>query len=121
MTTTEKIVVGFTVLFVLFLVAASVVSIYREGAFLVPGLAPASFKEGQPVPLFVNKVTSAKAPIPFRYHDLPVCTPPEGELESRNSNLGDIITGSRIETSVYSVRELLTPIPVDRPRVVVNS
>lgn len=100
----DKVVVGFTALFVAFLLAASVLSIYREGAFLVPGLAPTTYSKGDNVPLKVNKVTSERAPIPFRYHDLPVCVPEASQIEFSNENLGEVITGNRIESSLYKVR-----------------
>jgi len=99
----DKVVIGFTALFVAFLLAASVVSIYREGAFLVPGLAPSTYAKDDPVALKVNKVTSVKAPIPYRYHDLPVCVPEEAAIVKSNENLGEIITGNRIESSLYRV------------------
>jgi hypothetical protein len=49
----------------------------------------------------VNKITSIKAAVPYRYHDLPVCLPevvtPEYE------SLGTLLGGNRLENSVYSV------------------
>eukprot|EP01125_Pyxidicula_operculata_P002012 TRINITY_DN11990_c0_g1_i1.p1 TRINITY_DN11990_c0_g1~~TRINITY_DN11990_c0_g1_i1.p1 ORF type:complete len:659 (-),score=148.07 TRINITY_DN11990_c0_g1_i1:105-2039(-) len=101
---TSKIAVGLTGLFVLFLVVASVVSIYKEGVNMIPGLAPTPYKKSDVVPLFVNKVTSIHTPIPYRYHDLPVCVPENGE--KKNENLGEVITGNRIESSNYQLHFL---------------
>lgn len=51
-------------------------------------------------------MTSVRAPIPFRYHDLPVCSPDEENIEHTSENLGEVITGNRIESSLYKVRRL---------------
>jgi len=89
--------------FLLFLVGASVFSIYREGALFIPGLAPTVYKSGDVVTLKVNKVTSFHEPIPFRYHDLPVCPPPKAESATSEENIGSIVTGDRVENSAYEL------------------
>jgi transmembrane 9 superfamily protein 2/4 len=101
---TNRIALGFSALFVLFLIAASVVSIYREGALFIPGLSPTVFKKDDQVQLSVNKITSIHEPIPYRYNDLPVCTPPPDKIQPTSSeNIGAIVTGDRIENSVFEV------------------
>jgi hypothetical protein len=56
------------------------------------------------VKLFVSKLTSVKTQIPFDYYSLPYCKP---SLASRESeNIGEVISGDRIENSVYKVRNL---------------
>jgi transmembrane 9 superfamily protein 2/4 len=104
--TTSKIVLAVSGIFVLFLIVVSVVSIYREGALFIPGLAPTAYKEGQPVILYVNKVTSDHQPIPFSYHSLPVCLPdPKLVQEYRKTeNLGALITGNTVEPSAFQLK-----------------
>lgn len=104
---TNRVAIGFTALFVLFLIVASVVSIYREGALFIPGLSPTAFKKDDRVMLSVNKITSIHEPIPYRYNDLPVCTPPPEDIKSTSrDNIGAIVTGDRIESSSYKVWEV---------------
>lgn len=101
---TNKVALGLTGLFVLFLIGVSVVSIYREGALFIPGLSPTVLKKDDPVPLSVNKITSIHEPIPYRYNGLPVCTPPASEIHSTtHENIGAMVTGDRVENSVYKV------------------
>eukprot|EP01128_Nolandella_sp_AFSM9_P004408 TRINITY_DN1970_c0_g1_i2.p1 TRINITY_DN1970_c0_g1~~TRINITY_DN1970_c0_g1_i2.p1 ORF type:complete len:697 (+),score=197.25 TRINITY_DN1970_c0_g1_i2:117-2093(+) len=99
---TSKLIIGLVTLFVLFLLGASILSIYRGGAVLVPGVHPKTYTKGQPVELLVNKVTTVKGPIPFRYHDLPVCRP--AEITSVGETLGQLLTANRIETSAYVLK-----------------
>lgn len=84
---------------------AFVANIVATGAFYLPGVAPKEYKTDEPVEMFVNKITSTKTQLPYSYYSLPVCAPedptPEGE------NLGEILSGDRIEQSLYQVR--LTP------------
>jgi len=96
--------VGVTAVFVIFLVVASIVSIYNEGAFFIPGLAPIGYAKKENIPLYVNKVTSIHSPIPFRYHSLPVCQP--SQMVARHENLGELLTGNSIEVSSYQVSAL---------------
>lgn len=112
--TTSKIVIAISGIFVLFLIVVSVVSIHREGALFIPGLAPKAYKEGAEVILDVNKVTSIHQAVPFRYHSLPVCTPATQAVESEN--LGSVIAGNRLEQSSYNVcRRFIVSIHVAAP------
>jgi transmembrane 9 superfamily member 2/4 len=54
------------------------------------------------VPLHVNKITSSKTQMPYRYYSLPVCRP--DSIEEVPENIGEILTGDRIENSLYQVR-----------------
>lgn len=56
------------------------------------------------VKLFVNKLTSTKTQIPYDYYSLPYCRPKKYGLQSEN--LGEVLSGDRIEMSVYKVRRL---------------
>ena len=42
-------------------------------AFYLPGVAPKSFLDGDPVALKVDKLTSVKSQLPFSYYHLPFC------------------------------------------------
>lgn len=101
MLSNSKIIVAASSVFLLLLIAASILSIYRGGALFIPGIAPAVFKAGDKIQLNVNKITSIKAAVPYRYHDLPVCIPevvtPEYE------SLGTLLGGNRLENSVYNL------------------
>ncbi|KAJ1908765.1 hypothetical protein IWQ60_011539 [Tieghemiomyces parasiticus] len=71
-------------------------------AFYVPSLGPQYFNDGQRVPLFVNKVTSDKTPLPYAYYDLPfVCRPTVPDHVWLN--LGEILRGDRIARSDYEL------------------
>jgi transmembrane 9 superfamily protein 2/4 len=99
---TNRVFVAITVAFILFLVIASIVSIFKGGVLIIPGLAPQVWKKNEPVDLYVNKVTSIKSPIPYRYNDLPVCK--SESPEQKSENLGEVITGNRIEKSVFEIK-----------------
>jgi hypothetical protein len=53
MLSNSKIIVAASSVFLLLLIAASILSIYRGGALFIPGIAPAVFKAGQPIQLNV--------------------------------------------------------------------
>jgi len=69
-------------------------------AFYLPGVNPQSFKEGDPVKLKVNKMTSIKTLYPLDYKIMPFCQP-EGGFKMENENLGEFLAGDRIENSPY--------------------
>jgi transmembrane 9 superfamily protein 2/4 len=71
-------------------------------AFYLPGVAPQQYAEGETVALKVNKLDSVKTQLPYKYYDLPFCAPANPVEE--NENLGEILAGDIIETSVYEIR-----------------
>ncbi|KAF8940486.1 transmembrane 9 superfamily member 4-like [Dissophora ornata] len=72
-------------------------------AFYIPGLSPTVFREGDSVPLYVNKIFSEKSPLPYAYADLPfVCAPPK-DAKKAWLNLGEVLRGDRISTSDYEL------------------
>ncbi|ORY99759.1 transmembrane 9 superfamily member 4 [Lobosporangium transversale] len=72
-------------------------------AFYIPGLSPTVFREGDSVPLYVNKIFSEKSPLPYAYADLPfVCAPPKNAKKAW-LNLGEVLRGDRISTSDYEL------------------
>jgi len=72
-------------------------------AWYLPGVAPHDFEMGQRVDIKVNKLTSTKTQIPYDNYALPFCQPTEG-VEVAAENLGEFLTGDRIESSPYVVR-----------------
>lgn len=98
MMSNSKIVIAVSSVFILFLCAASVLSIYRGGAIFIPGIAPTVFKKGDIVTVNVNKITSVKAAVPFRYHDLPVCQ--YDKVTAEYESLGTVFGGNRLEKSM---------------------
>eukprot|EP01039_Chlorochromonas_danica_P004568 gene4568-5008_t len=74
---------------------------WSHGAYYLPGVSPASYEYSEPVKMFVNKLTSTKTQIPFEYYSLPFCKPHNTGLKSEN--LGELISGDRIENSVYKL------------------
>lgn len=82
-------------------------------AFYFPGTAPTSYKTGDTVPLFVNRLTPAdsqndpklRSVFSFDYYDEPFhfCKPEGGPKEMRES-LGSILFGDRIQTSAFELK-----------------
>lgn len=82
-------------------------------AFYFPGTAPTSYKQGDPVPLFVNHLTPAdsqndpklRSVFSFDYYHPPFhfCQPEGGPQYIRES-LGSIIFGDRIQTSPFELK-----------------
>ncbi|CAN6618943.1 transmembrane 9 superfamily member 3 [Trichomonascus vanleenenianus] len=85
----------------LFLVSLAWV-IYGVSAFYIPGWSIKTYKEGERVPLYVNKVTSDETQLPFAYMDLPfVCQ--TGAAKRKGLNLGEVLRGDRIYESDYKL------------------
>jgi len=74
-------------------------------AFYVPGVHPKSFEEGEEVPLKVNALTSTHTQIPRDYYRLPFCQPENGP-KMASENLGEFLTGNKIQTSPYQIHML---------------
>lgn len=70
--------------------------------FYLPGVAPRDFAEGETVDLKVNALESSKTQIPFGYY-MPraFCAPTA--IEDTRENLGEVLTGNRIENSPYDI------------------
>ena len=72
-------------------------------AFYVPGVHPHSYKDGEEVPVKVNALTSTHTQIPRDYYRLAFCQPQHGPKRI-NQNLGQTLTGNKIQTSPYAIR-----------------
>lgn len=76
-------------------------------AFYIPGWSIKSYREADPIPLLVNKVSSDSTQLQYAYYDLPFVCPPtgrrrRGSLLSGQSiplNLGEVLRGDRIAVS----------------------
>lgn len=82
-------------------------------AFYFPGVAPTSYKTGDAVPLYVNRLTPAdsqndpklRSVFSFDYYHAPFhfCKPKDGPKEIRES-LGSILFGDRIQSSPFELK-----------------
>jgi transmembrane 9 superfamily protein 2/4 len=86
-------------------VAAAVCSARIAGAFYLPGFAPIEYQEGSQVDLKVNKLTSVKTQLPYRYYTLPYCQPKN--IQESVENLGETLMGDQIENSPYEIKVLV--------------
>jgi transmembrane 9 superfamily member 2/4 len=84
----------------LLLVAALIVN--SAHGFYLPGVAPRNFEAGEKVDIKVNKLTSVHTQLPMDYYGLPFCKP-KGGVQLYAENLGEFLTGDRIENSPYNV------------------
>jgi len=70
--------------------------------FYLPGVAPYSYNEGEQVNLKVNKLSSIHTQLPYNYYSLKYCKPKNG-VKTYSENLGEFLSGDRIENSPYEV------------------
>jgi transmembrane 9 superfamily member 2/4 len=88
----------------LIVVAACVLlacSVLSANAFYLPGIAPRNYIVSESVSLKVNKLDSVKTLLPYDYYSLKFC-PPE-EIVEDSENLGEILSGDRIENSPFKL------------------
>jgi transmembrane 9 superfamily protein 2/4 len=74
-------------------------------AFYIPGVQPQTFKQSDEIPLKVNALTSIHTQIPKGYYQLPYCIPETGP-KMASENLGEFLTGNKIQSSPYTVNML---------------
>lgn len=70
-------------------------------AFYLPGIAPREYEDGDAINLKVSKLSSTKTSLPYEFYHLPFCAPEE--VEHYAENLGEILRGDRIESTLYSL------------------
>ncbi|KAL2111900.1 hypothetical protein VUR80DRAFT_9012 [Thermomyces stellatus] len=87
-------------------VLASLSAIPPASAFYIPGWSIRSYKDGEQIPLLVNKVYSDNTQLQYAYYDLPFVCPPTGRAHSNlfsgqnvPLNIGEVLRGDRIATS----------------------
>jgi transmembrane 9 superfamily member 2/4 len=76
-----------------------------DAVFYVPGVQPQNFQRGDDVPLKVNALTSVHTQIPKDYYRLPYCQP-DGGPKMASENLGEFLTGNKIQSSPYLINML---------------
>lgn len=74
-------------------------------AFYIPGVALKSFQKSDIVEMKVNAITSTHTQIPKNYYNFPFCVPKEGP-KMASENLGEFLTGNKIQSSAYEIRML---------------
>ncbi|KAI0398533.1 endomembrane protein 70 [Xylariaceae sp. FL0594] len=87
--------------------ALSALVVSQVQAFYIPGWSIKSYKEGEHIPLMVNKVYSDNTQLQYAYYDLPFVCPPTGKSrapgllsgQSISLNLGEVLRGDRIKIS----------------------
>jgi transmembrane 9 superfamily protein 2/4 len=71
-----------------------------------PGVDPKTFAENAPVEMKVNTITSMHTQLPLDYYSMPFCEP-DGGPKKASENLGEFITGNKIQSSPYHLYMLL--------------
>ena len=73
-------------------------------AFYLPGVAPRNFAQGEKVDLKVNSLTSTRTHLPYDYYSHgEFCKPVDG-VKMAAENLGEFLSGDRIENSPYELK-----------------
>jgi len=92
--------------------AAVLLCIQCAQAFYIPGWSIKSWRDGDSVPLFVNKVYSDNTEIQYAFSELPFVCPPSGRRRDGTGlisgsnvalNLGEVLRGDRITVSDYEL------------------
>ena len=108
--------VRFPVMCLAVVVAVAVVAMAGSAtAFYLPGVAPKEFKHGDDVALKHDTLTSMRTQLPYSYYELPFCSPvdagklgPDGkpikDIANHADNLGEVLGGTRMETSAYTLK-----------------
>jgi len=86
-------------------IAAAAFLTGSASAFYVPGVHPQNFQKGEDVLLKVNALTSVHTQIPKDYYRLPFCKPEDG-TKMASENLGEFLTGNKIQNSPYVIQML---------------
>jgi len=89
----------------LFLLVAAIAAASVADAFYIPGVKPEDLVKGREVALKVNSMTSVHTQIPKDYYQLPFCDPPGGP-QMASENLGEFLTGNKIQSSPYAINML---------------
>ena len=69
--------------------------------FYLPGVAPHQYLPGERVEVKVNKLSSTVTQLPYDYYKLGFCQPKE--LTYKVENLGEVLHGSKIQSSPYEL------------------
>ena len=69
--------------------------------FYLPGVSPHQYLPGERVEVKVNKLSSTVTQLPYDYYKLGFCQPKE--LTYKVENLGEVLHGSKIQSSPYEL------------------
>ena len=69
----------------------------------VDGHSLRAISSGDVIGVKVAKLDSVKTQLPYDYYSLPFCRPPT--IEESAENLGEVLSGDRIENSTYKVEQ----------------
>ncbi|KAH6642967.1 endomembrane protein 70 [Boeremia exigua] len=91
------------------IVASSLLALTQ--AFYMPGFSYRSYRDGDTIPLFINKVYSDHSELQYAFAELPFVCPPTGRLRaghltsgtSITLSLGEVLRGDRIVVSDYEL------------------
>merc|ERR1719188_2568435 len=78
----------------------------EASSFYMPGVKPQTFAKNDEVLLKVNAMTSIHTQLPKDYYRLPFCRPIGGP-KMASENLGEFLTGNKIQSSPYSLNMLV--------------
>jgi len=78
----------------------------KTSGFYVPGVKPQTFQKNDEVMMKVNAMTSIHTQLPKDYYRLPFCQPVGGP-KMASENLGEFLTGNKIQSSPYVLNMLL--------------
>ncbi|ODH45344.1 hypothetical protein ACO22_00068 [Paracoccidioides brasiliensis] len=96
----------------LVLALASLALASTSKAFYIPGYSTKSYRDGDDIPVLVNKIFSDNSQLQYAYFELPFVCPPTGQKRgsspfgsghSISLNLGEVLRGDRIMTSDFDV------------------
>ena len=74
-------------------------------AFYLPGMKPVDYGLGDTVNLKVNKVSSVHTQVPYDFYHFAYCKP-LGGVKQASENLGEFLSGDRIDNSAYDIQIL---------------
>ncbi|KAJ3145407.1 hypothetical protein HDU86_000928 [Geranomyces michiganensis] len=77
---------------------------HHVAAFYLPGVAPQDYVAEEPVPLFVNAVSSSKTVLPFDFYttSFQFCRPEK--ITRKSESLGSILFGDRLQSSAFELK-----------------
>lgn len=73
-------------------------------SFYLPGIAPRSYEEGDPLEIMANKLVSPKNKLPYDYYSLPFCgAEQKKDHRSKPVNLGQVLMGDRMKPTDFKI------------------
>ncbi|TLD38462.1 multispanning membrane protein [Venturia nashicola] len=93
------------------LISALLALVSLANSFYIPGYSIKSYRDGETLPLYWNKIYSDQTQLQYAYSELPFVCPPSGRKRlsgltsgtSLSLNLGQVLRGDRIMVSDYEL------------------